>query len=91
MKDMGNVQGSAEQAKPLIVGKDTVYVHTNIVQMEDTEGNLIDNLYSYDEVQYTINEYLKLVIDENNKATSDITDLQLALAEIYELTEGGTN
>ena len=91
MKDMGNVQGSAEQAKPLIVGKDTVYVHTNIVQMEDTEGNLIDNLYSYDEIQYTISEYLKLVIDENNKATSDITDLQLALAEIYELAEGGTN
>ncbi len=29
MKDIGIVRGSVEQAKNLIVGKDTVYVHTD--------------------------------------------------------------
>lgn len=91
MIDIGNVRGSAAQAKPLIISRDTVYVHTNIEQVTDTDGNVIDNLFSYDEIQYDKDEYLKMVIDDNQKATSDITDLQLALTEMYELTEGGTN
>ena len=35
MKEFKNVQGSLQQAQPLIVNKDTVYVHTNIVQATD--------------------------------------------------------
>ena len=30
MKVIGKVQGALEQAQPLIVNVDTVYVHTNI-------------------------------------------------------------
>ena len=35
MKEIKKVQGSYEQAQPLIIGKTTVYVHTNIVQAKD--------------------------------------------------------
>ena len=61
MKDMGMVQGSGVQAVPLIVGKDTVYVHTDITQVtEDAEGNPVDDLWQYNEVQYDKDEYIEL-------------------------------
>ena len=84
MKEIKNVQGSSQQAQPLIVNKDTVYVHTNIVQATDEDGNVIDNLYVYDEVQYTKDEYIQIIAEKNETLERDLTDTQLAIAEIYE-------
>ena len=84
MKEIKNVQGSLQQAQPLIVNKDTVYVHTNIVQATDEDGNIVDGLYVYDEVQYTKDEYIKLMAEKNETLERDLTDTQLAIAEIYE-------
>ena len=84
MKEIKNVQGSLQQAQPLIVNKDTVYVHTNIVQATDEDGNVVDGLYVYDEVQYTKDEYIKLMAEKNETLERDLTDTQLAIAEIYE-------
>ena len=61
MKDMGIIQGSGVQAVPLVVGKDTVYVHTDITKIDtDSEGKAVDDLYEYHEVQYDKDEYIKL-------------------------------
>ena len=57
---MGIVRGSAAQAKPLIIGKDTVYVHSNIKPVEDEEG-----LFEYHEIQYEKDEYIKLMAEQN--------------------------
>ena len=84
MKEIKNVQGSSQQAQPLIVNKDTVYVHTNIVQATHEDGNVVDGLYVYDEVQYTKDEYIKLMAEKNETLERDLTDTQLAIAEIYE-------
>ena len=84
MKEIKNVQGSSQQAQTLIVNKDTVYVHTNIVKAKDKEGNVIDNLYVYDEVQYTKDEYIQMIAEKNETLERDLTDTQLAIAEIYE-------
>ena len=40
MRDMGTVQGSAAQAVPLVIGKDTVYVHTDIKELPADESGL---------------------------------------------------
>ena len=84
MKEIKNVQGSLQQAQPLIVNKDTVYVHTNIVQSKDKDGNVLDNLYVYDEVQYTKDEYIQIMAEKNSQLEKELTDTQLALCEIYE-------
>ena len=84
MKEIKNVQGSSHQAQPLIVNKDTVYVHTNIVQATDEDGNVVDGLYVYDEVQYTKDEYIQIMAEKNETLERDLTDTQLAIAEIYE-------
>lgn len=84
MKEIKNVQGSLQQAQPLIVNKDTVYVHTNIVQATDEDGNVVDNLYVYDEVQYTKDEYIQIMAEKNSQLEKELTDTQLALCELYE-------
>ena len=84
MKEFKNVQGSLQQAQPLIVNKDTVYVHTNIVQSKDKDGNVVDNLYVYDEVQYTKDEYIQIMAEKNSQLEKELTDTQLALCELYE-------
>lgn len=78
MKKLTGVFGCAEQAKKLIVGKDTVYVHTNIKV-------IAENLFSYDEIQYTKDEYIKLISEKNATLTEEVTNTQIALCEVYEL------
>ena len=86
MKEIKNVQGSSQQAQPLIVNIDTVYVHTNIVQATDEDGNVVDGLYVYDEVQYAKDEYIQIMAEKNETLEKDLTDTQLAIAELYEST-----
>ena len=62
MKIINNVQGDFEQAQPLIVGKDTVYVHSNIRKYVDDKGF---SYYVYDEIQYDKDEYLLKIFNEN--------------------------
>ncbi len=87
MKIVGRVQGNSEQAKALVIGKDTVYVHTDIKPVEK-DGKVVEDLFSYNEVQYGKDEYIEQMAQQNEKLNSDITDTQLALCEIYE-TLGG--
>ena len=42
MKHIGIVQGNSEQAQELVIGKDTVYVHTNIPPVEK-DGKIVED------------------------------------------------
>lgn len=88
MKDMGIVQGSAEAALPLIVGKTTVYVHTDIKTVPvidpDTGQPTDAVMYEYHEVQYDKDEYIKLQADKLTEQEQTITETQLALCDVYE-------
>ena len=84
MKVIGTVQGNSEQAKALVIGKDTVYVHTDIVPVEK-DGKIVEDLFSYTEVQYGKDEYIELMAKQNEQLGNDLTDTQLALCEVYEL------
>ena len=86
MKDMGTIQGSLQQAQPLIVGTDTVYVHTDIVPITtDQEGKPVEALFQYHEVQYDKDEYIKFLSEKNSELENQLTDTQLALCDVYEL------
>lgn len=89
MKNMGTVQGNGKQAVPLVVGKDTVYVHTDIIQItQDTQGNPVEDLYQYNEIQYEKDEYIRLMAERNDLLEEQLTDAQLALCDVYELIGG---
>ena len=87
MKDMGIVYGDTQQAAPLIIGFDTVYVHTDIERLEPDE-NGIDRGFHYREIQYGKDEYIKLMAEKNESAERQLTSLQLALCEVYEMIGG---
>ena len=85
MKDMGIINCSTAQAIPLIVGKDTVYVHTDIEQVKtDSQGKPTENLWKCHEVQYDKDEYIELMAKKNALLETHLTDTQIALTEIYE-------
>lgn len=65
MIDVGYVTGSKAQAEPLIIGKDTVYVHTEIKKIVNDNNAFDSDLYRYREIQYEKDEYIKLIADKN--------------------------
>ena len=77
MKFITNVTGSKEQAKPLIVGKDTVYVHSNIKEVEK-DGI---QMYQYDEWQYEKDEYIEKISSQNDTLLMDL-DFRLTMIEM---------
>ena len=67
MKRFEKVRGSKEASEPVVIGKDTVYIHENVKKIEEDEfGNKVDNLYEYDEIQYDKDEYMAKLIVENS-------------------------
>lgn len=71
MKVINNVRGDFQQAQPLIVGKDTVYVHSNIKEYKDEIMGF--TYYIYDEIQYDKDEYLLKIFNEN-ELIKDVLD-----------------
>jgi hypothetical protein len=94
--NVGIVQGSKESAKEVIVGYDTVYVHSDIedVSYTDEFGNYIE-MYQYNEIQYKKDEYIELMADENIKLKisqsnqdEEILNNMIATTEIFEMVLG---
>ena len=79
MEDMGIVQGHKAQAQPLVVGLDTVYVHTDIRLIDEAR-----ELYEYHEVQYTHQEYTELLaqsirVEGMSMANLKLSDMQKSM------------
>lgn len=88
MKKLKDVIGSKEASKELIIGKDTVYIHTNIRPYKDeNKEKESSNLFIYDEVQMSLYEYLEIKqkeIDLMGKSQSSTEDLlQEIILKVY--------
>lgn len=92
MKDIGIINCSTAQAIPLIVGKDTVYVHTDIEQVKtDSQGNPIENLWKCHEVQYEKDEYIKKMSEANIQVQAQVESTQEALDFLISSTSGASD
>ena len=81
MKDMGIVHGSAKQAVPLVIGYDTVYIHTDIEPAtEEQAGDPVEGLFRYHEIQYPKDEYIRMM------AESTIDNDTMSIDHEYRLT-----
>lgn len=89
MKIIGIMQGSVEQAQPLVIGYDTVYVHTDIREIaEDINGEKVEGLYEYHEIQYDKDEYFKLIsekTDEMEILSAKVKELELENTQLSSL------
>lgn len=85
MRELKNVQGSKEAAKELIIGKDTVYIHSNIRKLETNEDNGLKkdaDLYVYDEIQMSKDEYLEKLQKELEVSNNAMADLMMMIGGI---------
>ena len=94
-----NVQGTQITVPEIEMNVDTVYLRTNIHQIQNEEG---DSLWEYDEQQLTIPEYLKIIVPQNQEISDNAIAELLTLFSSYQqqvdsaiadlstlLTEGG--
>ena len=82
MKRMKGVRGSKESAKELIIGKDTVYIHSNIRKFEGGDDNDLmsgGEMYIYDEIQMTKDEYLEDMQEKLEVANQALADMMLMM------------
>jgi hypothetical protein len=80
MIDYGR-QRSTVKPEPMVLDESSVWVHTNIQEVEETVGEEVFSGYEFNMVQYTKDEYI-------GKLDNQLTDTQLALVEVYELILG---
>lgn len=73
MTELKDVHGSKEASAELIIGLDTVYVHSNVRKVTEAgpDGIVPEDLYVYDEIQYEKDEYIKLMADKSAQLESD--------------------
>lgn len=82
MKRLKDVQGSKESAKELIIGKDTVYIHSNIRKIEGGDDDALmggGEVYIYDEIQMTKDEYLEDIQEKLEIANQALADMMLMM------------
>lgn len=89
MKDYGKVRGAI---RPPVydITDEYIYIASNVQPYEEIVDGYVNSGYEYDYVAYTKNEYLILLINQNNDLQAELLDTQSALCDVYELlNEGG--
>jgi hypothetical protein len=82
MKDLGIVLGDAQQAKPLVINNNLVYVHTDI-----KKG--VDETYEYHEYQYTLPEFLSELVAQIERLTTLLTSSSEILTDSQKMEIAG--
>lgn len=98
MQKFVNVRTTAESVKPLEIDDYHVYINTGIKEIheEAKEGDLSSGFDGFDgfeiETQeiYEKDEYIQLMSEKNSSLEEQATDMQLALADVYEQMLGLT-
>ena len=83
MIEHGKVR-STVSPEPLIIDDYSVWVHSNITSIEEDNGEESFTGFEYDMVQYEKDEFIKIMTETNQTIETKLTDVQLALVEIYE-------
>lgn len=71
---------STERPPEVETTKARVFVYENIEE-EEHDGATV---YVFDMEEYTIDEYIAVMSEENAALKNDVTDLQVALCDLYE-------
>lgn len=87
MTEYKNVQ-SGVKPKETEIDEYSVWVNENIREIEVTDENGSHTEYEYDQIQYSKDEYILLLSEENKNLENMLTDTQLALCDVYEMMEG---
>ena len=63
----------------------SVWINTDIEEVTVTQEEDTHIEYEFTQVQYSKDEYIKMIDDKNTELESQLTDTQLALVDVYEM------
>lgn len=77
---------SIVKPEPKEIDEYSVWINTGIreIQVQNEEENTHIE-YEFNQVQYSKDEYIKMIDDKNTELEATITDTQLALVDVYEM------
>ena len=65
----------------------SVWVNEDIREITITDENGEHTGYEFNQTQYSKDEYIKLISEQNKDLEDKLTDTQLAICEVYEMLE----
>nr|DAL80454.1 MAG TPA: hypothetical protein [Caudoviricetes sp.] len=83
MKDYG-LQRSAVKPSEREFTETKVFVYTDIKEVVESSENGDINLFEFNMIEYDKDEFIELLSDKNKSLESEITEIQLALCDVYE-------
>lgn len=83
MKDYG-LQRSAVKPSEREFTEIKVFVYTDIKEVVESSENGDINLFEFNMIEYDKDEFIELLSDKNKSLESEITEIQLALCDVYE-------
>lgn len=83
MKDYG-LQRSAVKPSEREFTETKVFVYTDIKEVVESSENGDINLFEFNMIEYDKDEFIELLSNKNKSLESEITEIQLALCDVYE-------
>ena len=87
MINHGRVQ-STVKPKEIEIDEHSVWENKDISEITVTDENGEHTEYEFNQTQYTKDEYIMLLNENNRELANELTDTQLALCDVYELIGG---
>lgn len=87
MVDYGTVRSTVEPEEK-VVDDLSVWVNTDITPVQEGEGEEAFTGFEFNQVQYSKDEYIKMIDEQNASLQTQATDMQLALCDVYEMIGG---
>lgn len=85
MVDYGKVR-STVKPESIVIDDFSVWQHTNIQEVSENAGEENEfKGFEFNMVQYTKDEFILQQAAENTSLSQQVTDMQLALCEVYEM------
>ena len=75
---------SSIKPKNIEILKNKVFVSSNITEVEKNFDDETYTEYEYELIEYSKDEYIKLMAQKNIELENNVTETQLDLCEIYE-------
>lgn len=75
---------SVIKPKKIEILKNKVFVSSNITEVEKNFDDETYTEYEYELIEYSKDEYIKLLAQKNAELENSLTETQLALCKIYE-------
>lgn len=84
MIDYGRIR-STDAPEEKVIDEYSVWINTDIQEVEVEHDGDVHTEYEFNQVQYSKDEYIKMIDGKNAQLESQVTDTQMALVEVYEM------